>query len=190
MSMDISITLSDADLEHFVGSIRSAEKKAESLDAASIVGAARKMLEDSTGRALPDFVATRLKRLDTMIEMVEDAGFALPDEERDHALAALTYFANPEDLIPDNIPVLGFLDDAIMIELCVRELKHELEAYEDFRDWRSNEAARRGENAAQLMLNRVEWAEARRNESIERMRRRRRDSYTNGSWAPVLFRVR
>jgi uncharacterized membrane protein YkvA (DUF1232 family) len=190
MSMDISITLSDADLEHFVSNIRSAEKKAETLDAASIIGAARKMLEDSAGRELPDFVSTRLNRLDTTISMVEDAGFGLPDEDREHALAALTYFANPDDLIPDNVPVLGFLDDAIMIELCVRELKHEIEAYEDFRDWRDNEARQRGENPAQLMLTRVEWAEARRAEAIERRRRRRRDSYTSGAWKPVLFRVR
>jgi hypothetical protein len=72
----------------------------------------------------------------------------------------------------------------------VRELKHEIEAYEDFRDWRDNEARQRGENPAQLMLTRVEWAEARRAEAIERMRRRRRDSYTSGAWKPVLFRVR
>ncbi len=39
--------------------------------------------------------------------------------------------------------VLGFLDDAIMVELCVRDLKHEIEAYRDFRAWRDDEASRR-----------------------------------------------
>ena len=57
-----------------------------------------------------------------MIAMVEDHGFGLPQENRENVLTALAYFASPDDIVPDNIPVLGFLDDAIMIELCVREL--------------------------------------------------------------------
>jgi hypothetical protein len=40
------------------------------------------------------------------------------------------------------------------------------------------------------MLNRVEWAEVRRQEAIERMHRRRREAYAGGSWTPVLFKVR
>jgi uncharacterized membrane protein YkvA (DUF1232 family) len=190
MSMEICITLSDADIALFVDSIKKAEKKADELDAVSIVGAARKLLEDTQCQQLPDFVATRFKRVETMIAMVEDAGFGLPDADRANVLAALTYFASPDDIVPDNVPVLGFLDDAIMIELCVRELKHEIEAYEDFSFWRNAEAQKRGENPAQVMLNRVEWAEARRVEAIERMHRHREESYISGAWSPVLFKVR
>ncbi|HEY8682414.1 MAG TPA: YkvA family protein [Rhodanobacter sp.] len=190
MSMDICITLSDADIKMFVESIQSAEKRADALDDVSIVGAARKLLEDTQCRELPDFVATRLKRVETMIAMVEDAGFGLPDADREHVLAALTYFASPDDIIPDSVPVLGFLDDAIMIELCALELKYEIEAYDDFSFWRDAEARRRGENPAQVMLTRVEWAEARRVEAIELMHRHREESYISGSWAPVLFKVR
>ena len=51
---------------------------------------------------------------------------------RSHVVQGITYFAEPEDMNPDKVPVLGFLDDAIMVELIVRELKHDIEAYEDF----------------------------------------------------------
>ena len=190
MSLDICITLSDSDLKLFVDSIAVAQKKADTVDAVSIVGAARSLLETTHGKELPDFVANRLKHLDTMIAMVEDAGFGLPEEDRDHVLAALAYFSTQDDVLPDNVPVLGFLDDAIMIELCMRELQHEIEGYEDFRRWRDNEATRRGESKAGLMLSRVDWAEARRQETIDRMHRRRREAYAGGSWAPVLFKVR
>ncbi|CAM5457053.1 YkvA family protein [Rhodanobacter lindaniclasticus] len=190
MSLDICISLSDSDLKLFVDNIAQAQKKVDTVDAVSIVGAARSLLESTGDKQLPDFVATRLQHLDSMINMVEDAGFGLPDEDRENVLAALAYFASPDDAISDNVPVLGFLDDAIMIELCMRELQHEIEAYEDFRRWRDNEATRRGESKAGLMLNRVEWAEARRVEAIERMHRRRRESYAGGTWAPVLFKVR
>lgn len=189
MSMDICITLNDTDLKHFVDGMKTAQARAGKLDAVSIVGAARKLLDGTNLDELPDFIATRLKSVETMVAMVEDAGFGLPDEDRENVLSALTYFASPDDVVPDAVPVIGFLDDAIMIELCVRELKHEIEAYDDFRQWRDAEARRRGENTAQVMLTRVDWAESRRVEVIERMHRHRQESYLSGSWAPVLFRV-
>ena len=45
-------------------------------------------------------------------------------------------------MIPDTIPVLGYIDDAIMIELVVKELRHEIEAFEDFSRYRRDLAAR------------------------------------------------
>ena len=42
------------------------------------------------------------------------------------------YFGDPEDIIPDDIPVIGYLDDVIVIELIMQELHHVREAYEDF----------------------------------------------------------
>lgn len=190
MSLDISFTLTDSDLQLFAESMQGAQNEAGKLDAPSIIAAARQLLEDTRDKKLPDFVASRLKHLSTMIAMVEDAGFGLPETDRDNVLAALAYFSRPDDMVPDSVPVLGLLDDAIMIELCARELQHEIEAYNDFRKWRDNEATRRGENAAELMLTRVAWAEARRAESIERMHHKREESYVNGDWAPVLFKVR
>jgi hypothetical protein len=195
MSLDISITLNDADLQLFIEArnrrTEDAQKTAETQDAAGIVAAARSLLEETRNKQLPDFVAARLKHLDTMIAMVEDVGFGLPEANRDNVLAALAYFSSPDDMVPDDVPVLGFIDDAIVIELCVRELQPEIEAYNDFHRWRDNEATRRGENTAGLTLNRVEWAEARRVETLERMHRRRRESYTGGGRSgPSLFKVR
>jgi uncharacterized membrane protein YkvA (DUF1232 family) len=190
MSLDICINLSDSDLKLFTDSMKEAQEKSKHLEEVSIVGTARELLKETGTKDLPDFIATRLKHVDSMITMIEDAGFALPAEDRTNVLAALTYFASPDDIVPDNIPVLGFLDDAIMIELCVRELQHEIEAYREFRSWRDNEATRRHENATELMLTRVEWAEAKRQETLDRMHRRRKESYAGGSWTPVLFSVR
>lgn len=191
MSLAITIELGDADLQHFINAMQQAQSQAKGLSPQAITDAAARMLADGHKVKLPNFIAERLAKLDSMIAMANDDGFALPGEDREHVLACLTYFANPQDIIPDNVPVLGFLDDAIMIELCVRELQHEIEAYEDFVAYRNAEAKARGVDAATLKTQRHEWAEARRIELIERMRKRRGQSYqSSGGWKPTLFSFR
>ena len=128
MPLAISFELSDRDLEHFNAAIKAARDSAGNKPAEEIVAAAGKLLEDANKVDLPDFIATRLDHLDALIAMVRDEGWSLNDADRQHVLSALVYFADPADIIPDNIPVLGYFDDAIAIELCVIELKHELEA--------------------------------------------------------------
>jgi uncharacterized membrane protein YkvA (DUF1232 family) len=189
MSLAITIELGDADLQHFAEAMKTAQQESKNLSPREITEAASQLLIDGRDNKLPSFIADRLSKLDSMIAMVNDQGFALPDEDRQRVLACLTYFANPKDIIPDNVPVLGFLDDAIMIELVVRELQHEVEAYDDFIAYRNDEAERRGVDPATLKTERVEWAEARRVELLNRMRNRRLQSYgDSGNWRPSLFK--
>ena len=189
MSLAITIELGDADLKHFIDAMHRAQEEAKHLSPRQVTDAAAKLLVEGHEVKLPQFIAERLSKLDSMISMVNDEGFALPEEDRQRVLACLTYFANPKDIIPDSVPVLGFLDDAIMIELCVTELKHEVEAYEDFVVYRNEEAERRGVDPATLKTERVEWAEARRVELLDRMKRRRLQSYNDsGNWRPSLFK--
>jgi uncharacterized membrane protein YkvA (DUF1232 family) len=102
-----------------------------------------------------------------MIRMLSDLEWRLPHKDATRVLNALAYFAEPEDLIPDHIPGLGFLDDAIMIELVVRELRPEIEAYQDFCDYRGRQP-NSGDGTS-----RADWLESRRKELQARMRRRR-----------------
>ncbi len=104
---------------------------------------------------MPQFVRSRLASVENLVAMAADEGWALGAEDRSRVVAALTYFADPEDLIPDNIPVLGFLDDAIMIEVAERLLKPEIDAYADFCAYRKDEGAYRSADAG--TLSRDEW---------------------------------
>ena len=191
MSLDITIQLDDADLDHFIEAMKRAQANVSNLAPQAIVDAASKLLVDVPRTRVPHFVKDRLQSLDQMIQLVIDAGYGLPDEDRHRVLSCLAYFADPDDIIPDSVPVIGFLDDAIMIELCVRELKPEIEAYSDFVRYRNQEASRRGVDPGSLKTERVDWLETRRLEAHENMRRRRRDGYGAGrNWSPTLFRAR
>ena len=202
MPLSISFELSDRDLEHFQNAIKAATFTAGSKSAEEVTAAAGKLLEDATNLQLPDFIYERLDKLDALIAMLRDEGWQLPEEDRQRVLSALVYFADPKDIIPDSVPVLGYFDDAIAIELCVRELRHELDAYDEFCDFRQNEAERRGLNPA--TVGRAEWLGARRDELQDRMHRQRsrdfgtgygnssgyaREGYSN-PWRPSLLRVR
>jgi len=189
MSLQIAIDLSESDLQFFVDASKRAQEKAANLTEQQITTAASRLLVDSAGKSIPEFIRARLTKLEAMIDMVGDAGWALADDDRKRVVSALAYFAEPDDVIPDNVPVLGFLDDAIMIELCQRELQHEIESYEEFVAYRSREAYTRGVELSEVKMQRVDWLEARRQELQSRMRSRRSASYVSNSRGPRMFRV-
>jgi uncharacterized membrane protein YkvA (DUF1232 family) len=123
---------------------------------------------------VPHFIEERLDKLKIMIQMLKDHEWRLPGAESTRVLNALAYFTEPEDLIPDHIPGVGFLDDAIMVELVVRELKHEIEAYRDFCDFRATQQPKAGIKRKTTDVTRDQWLDKRRDELQSRMRRRRK----------------
>ena len=202
MPLAISFELSDRDLEHFNQALAKARASAGSKTADEIIAAASKLLVEANKVEVPDFIAERLDRLDALIAMLRDDGWHLPEEDKQRVLSALVYFADPADVIPDNVPVLGYFDDAIAIEMCVKDLKHELDAYDEFCEFRQGEAERRGLDPAKA--GRADWLEARRDELVDRMHRRRnrelgggygdssgyaRRGYTS-AYRPGMLRVR
>ncbi len=136
MSLRISFELSAKDVKHFRDAMRKARAAVRDSEDAEIIAAARESFINVTTTRVPHYVRERIDRLRAMVEMLEDEEWRMTRSERERILASLVYFCDPDDLIPDNIPGLGFLDDAIMVELAFRELKHEIEAYQDFREYR------------------------------------------------------
>ena len=49
-------------------------------------------------------------------------------------VSALIYFSSPVDLIPDVIPVIGYVDDAVVIALAIRFAYTDIE---DFKKWKA-----------------------------------------------------
>ena len=175
MPLDITFTLSDDDLDHFqkvVDKAKSALEKSQS--EGQIEAAARKLIDDARAAELPDFISSRLSRLEVVINMVSDAEWGLSDEERQRVLGALVYFCDPEDLIPDHLPGIGFLDDAIYVELIIRDLKAEIESYQEFCNFRSAEEKRRKDQGLDPYVEREEWLADKRASLQTWMRKRRR----------------
>ena len=170
MPLKVTFELSDTDLRHFRKIMREARSRAKHSDEGTLVASARQLLAHVKEAQVPDFVRARLLQLETMISMLEDTEWDLKGVDRDRVTSALAYFDEPLDLIPDHVPGFGFLDDAVMVELVVRELKHDIEAFEDFCTYRREEEKRRGKESD---VTRAQWIGAKRRQLHYRMRRRR-----------------
>ena len=132
MPYKLIIELSAADLRQFRHELDKSRKAVGIADDAEILSAATDFVTKMRASRLPDFVTLRLQKLEMMLSMVSDSEWTITNRERKPILAALAYLCDPEDIIHDDVPGVGLLDDAVMIELVFRESRHEIDAYEDF----------------------------------------------------------
>lgn len=160
--MKIVLELSDKDLRYFRGCLQKVRKGRKAADESIVLREARKLMKEVKEAEAPEFVQERFRRLEMLVDMLQDTKWRLVSTDRARVLNALAYFVDPDDLIPDRTPGIGYLDDAIMVELVVQELRHEIDAYEKFCEFRAK--ARRA----------PEETEARRAALQARMRRNRR----------------
>lgn len=172
MSLHISFELSQSDLDHFCVVMLRARENAKGHSEQQIVDSAQQLLTQVNQSDATDFIRDHMGQLETLIGMVVDKGWGLVEDDRERVLSALSYFSEPEDMIPDDTPGLGFLDDAIMIGIVCKALEHEIQAYKEFVEFRATETNRRDDNAPALQ--RSDWLEERRQQLHSRMRRRRK----------------
>lgn len=183
MPLDITFTLSDQDLGHFQTIVDKAKSAMQDdHNAEAIEAAAKQLISDANQGDLPAFIGDRLAKLEVIINMVGDEEWQLSDEDRSRVLGALVYFCDPEDLIPDHIPGLGFLDDAIYVELVIRELKSEIESYEEFCSFRAAEEERRKAKGEDPHVEREQWLADKRASLHAKMRKRRTSTSSGGGW--------
>lgn len=188
MSIDITFTLHNEDLKRFEDVILKAKDTLETEQGPQQVEqAAMKMLAEARATKLPRFIEERFAKLEMLIKMVSDSEWELEENERKTILSALAYFCETEDLIPDHLPAIGYLDDAIYTELIVQELSAELSSYEEFSNYRTAEEKRRGNMGLDTTVGRDDWLADKRSVLHSRMRSRRSGSSSSTGWRTRLF---
>jgi uncharacterized membrane protein YkvA (DUF1232 family) len=179
--MKVSFELSPRDIRFFRDRLKQVRASDSSSNESVVIQGAVDLVEEAIAAKPPDFVVQRIRKLEHLIKMLRDREWRLEGDDRARILDAIAYFVDPDDLIPDRIPGIGYLDDAIMVELVARELMHEIAAYDDFCEYRKSRP--KTDEPARL--------EARRKALHARMRRRRRrDSSRQRSRKSSSSRIR
>jgi uncharacterized membrane protein YkvA (DUF1232 family) len=160
----VSFELSPRDIRYFRERLQRIRGSEGARDEETVIQLAGQLVEEAVAADPPEFVRERLVKLEQLVEMLQDEEWRLVGRDRVRILDALAYFVDPDDLIPDRVPGIGYLDDAIMIELVAQELKHDIKAYQDFCTFRGG---RPKADAGKKL-------EARRESLQARMRKRRR----------------
>ena len=178
--------LEQEDVDHFNQLLSRLGHPQQPLDCDCLVTAARE-LRGSNGQTPAACIRHRVRRGLAIGWMLDDPSWELPSDAAAVASEVTGYLRNPQDLIPDDLPKVGLLDDAIVVDTVWDRLAPEIASYLDFRRLRRVEAALRGINA--FTFRREEWEKARRAEVALAAHKlaAREHSYVSG--APALFRI-
>lgn len=84
-------------------------------------------------RFTTQWIGTMLDRVGTLFSMVRDPGFTISGKTKALIAAALLYFVLPTDIVPDFIPGIGYVDDALILTTLWNIIKGEVDAYLDYR---------------------------------------------------------
>lgn len=189
MPVNISFTIRDEDLNRFrtmVARVKESLDKEENVK--RIEDAASDLMEKAREKNLPQFIEERLLKLETLLNMVKDEDWQLDEDERKAILGALAYFSEGDDLIADQVPGLGFLDDALYTELILEELEGEMRSYNEFCHFRIAEENRRRNRGLDPKVDSEDWLADKRAALHSRMRDRREGKQaTPRGWRLGLF---
>lgn len=185
-----TIDIQDAQVRQFNALAQSLNEDMPELSADQLAGVARRVLRTASMGGESPFIRSRLRRAAEMRAMQGDQAWEMPTLVQQRVRDLLAYIDDPQGLIPDNVPVIGRLDDALLVDIAMDTLRDELDSYAEFRRYLEAEAIALKLPLAQVGLSRKQWQVACEEElRLEQQLRHVRGSTYASSAAERLFRV-
>ena len=185
-----TIDIQDVQVQRFNALAQSLNAEMPSLSADQLAGVARRVLRTAAMGGDSPFIRSRLRRAAEMRAMRADTAWRLSEDFQRRIGNLLDYVDDPLGLIPDKTPVIGVLDDALLVDIAMDVLRDELDGYAEFRRYLEAEAIARHVPVVDLGISRDEWQIAREDElRLEKQLRQVRGSVYASSAAERIFRV-
>lgn len=177
-------------VEHFQAVARALSARGDVPALDGIASAARSLAQRYAGHAWVPCIRQRRRCLQALRMLVREPGWRLAPGQVQRIALLADYAQCGERLVPDEVPLLGGLDTAVLLDIAWPSLAADAEAYFDFRRLRTEEAILRGERPGHFAFGREDWLEARSAEIAlyAHIARRGAESYVPAAEA-ALFRV-
>lgn len=185
-----NLQICDSSLDRFNTVLESTDPQRRHLSADQVATTARGILAQSNGLPIPVSIYERLRCIAAMNAMYKDLDWEIEELAAWRSAALLQYFNSREVLFPNNAPVVGYLDDAILMEAAWPELRGEVTNFYDYRRLRRIQAEGRGKDEISYRFTRSDWLEAREIEQrlLAQVRRTGLGSFVETHSSPI-FRV-
>lgn len=158
----VSIDIDDQVKEHFNKFI---EEHGTNIDSGDVKEALVKVAE-VRANCTDGYVVDQVGCLQMMLSMVEDDTWVIEDSNKEKINATIKYFIDDNDVIPDHIPGIGYVDDCIVIDGTMDAVEEEMMEYKDF-------CRARLVYAKNGPFSLEDWAKIKDQEAVSRARNRR-----------------
>ena len=125
------VALNDDAIADFNQTLHAVNAQAPSVQADQLASLARWMHELPAEIAAAT-ISERLARVEALRKLLQDADWSVRPEFAERARRLLGYLQRLDDLIPDDVPVIGHLDDALLVELSWQEFAGEVQDFLDY----------------------------------------------------------
>lgn len=152
-------------LQHFNDLIAQIDFDRTPLERDQVASAARELIDQPGDGVAPSCIRQRMRRAGALDLMVTDPEWETLALAQIAAAIVVDYLRSNANLIPNGLPVVGRLDDAIMVETAWPNAADEVRNYLDFCRLRRIEAELRGEHRPHFGFTRDNWLLARQAEA-------------------------
>ncbi len=168
----ISIDIDEQVKEHFNKFIEQHGSNIEIND----VKEAKEKIKEIRENSEDGYVIDQVGSLQIMLSMIEDKTWQVSENNKEKINATIKYFVDDNDIIPDHIPGIGYVDDCIVIDGTMDDVEEEMLEFKDF-------CRARMVYAKNGPFSLDEWSKIKDQEAVSRARNRRfRKSKRSRGW--------
>lgn len=127
------------------------------LDCDQLATASRELTDRPAGDRFRESIEQRLQLANSVIRMITDGSWQPASEAVEPAHVVMDYVGGRDRLIPEGLPLVSQLDDAILVDAAWPQLADEVNCYLDFCRVRIIEAELRGCEVSGVEFSRGDW---------------------------------